>query len=418
MAAINNVRKHLMSLSRRTLLGTVAATSALPFVANAQRPKLRIGVLNDQSGPYRDTTGNTSVVAARQAVVDAGVSGLGFDVEIITADHQNKPDVGAGIARQWIDNDSVDVVADVPTSSVALAVAEVCRLKDKVHLNASATAVALTGEQCNPNTIVWSFDTYMMAVSSGGATVKAGGDSWFFVTADYAFGHSLQDQTSRMVTKAGGKVVGAIRYPFPDTTDFSSFLTQAMASGAKVLGLANAGGDTVNSIKQAAEFGVGRKMKIAPMLMFITDVHALGLDIAAGLTLTESFYWDLNDRTRAFTKRIVANSPKNYPNQAHASAYSSVLHYIKTAAKMGAAEAKKSGAATVAAMKRLPTEDDAFGAGSIREDGRGLFPAYLFQVKTKAESKSEWDLYKLLSTTPGKDAARPLADGGCKLIKA
>ncbi|MBC7635036.1 MAG: ABC transporter substrate-binding protein [Acetobacteraceae bacterium] len=407
-----------MSLSRRTLLGTVAATSALPFAVHAQRPKLRIGVLNDQSGPYRDTTGNTSVVAARQAMVDAGVSGLGFDVEIITADHQNKPDVGAGIARQWIDNDSVDVVADVPTSSVALAVAEVCRLKDKVHLNASATAVALTGEQCNPNTIVWSFDTYMMAVSSGGATVKAGGDSWFFVTADYAFGHSLQDQTSRMVTKAGGKVVGAIRYPFPDTTDFSSFLTQAMASGAKVLGLANAGGDTVNSIKQAAEFGVGRKMKIAPMLMFITDVHALGLDIAAGLTLTESFYWDLNDRTRAFTKRIVANSPKNYPNQAHASAYSSVLHYIKTAAKMGAAEAKKSGAATVAAMKRLPTEDDAFGAGSIREDGRGLFPAYLFQVKTKAESKSEWDLYKLLSTTPGKDAARPLADGGCKLIKA
>ena len=407
-----------MPLSRRTLLGTVAATSALPFSARAQRPKLRIGVMNDQSGPYRDTTGSTSVVAARQAVVDAGVSGMGFDVEIITADHQNKPDIGAGIARQWIDNDSVDVVADVPTSSVALAVAEVCRQKDKVHLNASATAVALTGEQCNANTIVWSFDTYMMAVSSGGAMVKAGGDSWFFVTADYAFGHSLQEQTSLMVTKAGGKVVGAIRYPFPDTTDFSSFLTQAMASGAKVLGLANAGGDTVNSVKQAAEFGVAKKMKIAPMLMFITDVHALGQDIAAGLTLTESFYWDLNDRTRAFTKRIIANSPKNYPNQAHASAYSSVTHYIKTAQKMGVAEAKKSGAATVAAMKKLPTEDDAFGVGSIREDGRGLFPAYLFQVKTKAESKSEWDLYTLLSTTPGKDAARPLAAGGCKLIKA
>ena len=404
-----------MSISRRTLLGSVAAASAAPSFAYAQRPKLKIGVMNDQSGPYRDTTGTTSVVCARQAVMDAGVSGLGFDVEIVTADHQNKPDVGAAIARKWIDQDGVDVVADVPTSSVALAVAEVCRQKDKVLLNASATAVALTGEQCSPNTIVWSFDTYMMAVSSGGAMVKAGGDSWFFITADYAFGHSLQEQTSLMVTKAGGKVMGAIRYPFPETADFSSFLTQAMSSGAKVLGLANAGGDTVNSVKQAAEFGVGRKMKIAPMLMFITDVHALGLDIAAGLTLTESFYWDLNDRTRAFTKRILPNSPKNMPNQAHASAYSSVMHYVKTAAKMGPAEAKKSGRAMVAAMKKLPTEDDALGVGSIREDGRGLFPAYLFQVKTKAESTSEWDLYKLLSTTPGADAARPLAAGGCKM---
>ena len=404
-----------MSISRRVLLGSAAAASAVPSFGYAQRPKLKIGVMNDQSGPYRDTTGTTSVVCARQAVMDAGVSGLGFDVEIVTADHQNKPDVGAAIARKWIDQDGVDVVADVPTSSVALAVAEVCRQKDKVLLNASATAVALTGEQCSPNTIVWSFDTYMMAVSSGGAMVKAGGDSWFFITADYAFGHSLQEQTSLMVTRAGGKVVGAIRYPFPDTADFSSFLTQAMSSGAKVLGLANAGGDTVNSVKQAAEFGVGKKMKIAPMLMFITDVHALGLDIAAGLTLTESFYWDLNDRTRAFTKRILPNSPKNMPNQAHASAYSSVMHYIKTAAKMGPAEAKKSGRAMVAAMKKLPTEDDAFGVGSIREDGRGLFPAYLFQVKTKAESTSEWDLYKLLSTTAGADAARPLAVGGCKM---
>ncbi len=404
-----------MRLPRRAL---IAAAAALPLVsARAQRPKIRIGVLNDQSGPYRDTTGATSVLCTRQAVLDFGDHG--FDVEVIAADHRNKPDVGATIARQWIDNDGVDVVADVPTSSVALAVSEVCRQKDKIHLNASATAVALTGEQCNPNTIVWSFDTYMMAVSSGAAAVKAGGDSWFFITADYAFGHSLEEQTSLQVKKAGGTIKGALRYPFPDTTDFSSFLTQALSSGAKVLGLCNAGGDTVNSIKQASEFGLSKAgMLIAPMLMFITDVHALGLDVAAGLTLTESFYWDLNDRTRAFTNRILDKGSRLHPNQAHASSYSSTLHYLKTVTDMGPAEAKRSGAATVARMKQMPTEDDAFGPGRIREDGRGLFPAYLFRVKTAEESKGEWDLYKLLATTPGPDAARPLSETGCKLIRA
>lgn len=407
-----------MRITRRGLVASAIAVAG-PHVttARAQRPKIRIGVLNDQSGPYRDTTGPTSVVCTQQAHLDFGDHG--FDVEVISADHQNKPDVGATIARQWIDNDGVDVVADVPTSSVALAVAEICRQKDKVHLNASATSVALTGEQCSANTIVWSFDTYMMAVSSGAAAVKAGGDSWFFITADYAFGHSLEEQTSLQVTKAGGTIKGAVRYPFPQTTDFSSFLAQAQASGAKVLGLANAGGDTVNSVKQAAEFGLAKGgIRIAPMLMFITDVHALGLDIASGLTLTESFYWDLNDRTRAFTKRVLPRTPGNYPNQAHASSYSSTLHYLKVVADMGVVEAKKSGAATIARMKKMPTDDDAFGAGSIREDGRGLFPAYLFRVKTKAESKGEWDLYQLLSTTPGPQAARPLADTGCKLLKA
>ncbi len=407
-----------MKFSRRGLIAStsvlLAATPMRP--ARAQRPRVRIGVLNDQSGPYRDTTGTTSVMCTRQAVADFGDHG--FDVEILSADHQNKPDVGSGIARQWIDNGEVDVIADVPTSSVALAVAEVCRQKDKVHLNASATAVALTGEQCSPNTIVWSFDTYMMAVSSGAAAVKAGGDSWFFITANYAFGHSLEEQTTLQVIKAGGVVKGAIRYPFPDTTDFSSFLTQAQASGAKVLGLANAGGDTVNSVKQAHEFGLAaRGMRIAPMLMFITDVHALGLDIASGLTLTESFYWDLNERTRAFTKRILPNTPRNYPNQAHASSYASTLHYLKAVADMGVAEARRSGAATVARMKAMPTVDDAFGKGSIRADGRGLFPAYLFRVKTRAESTGEWDLYTLLTTTPGAQTARPLAESGCKLVR-
>jgi branched-chain amino acid transport system substrate-binding protein len=249
--------------------------------------------------------------------------------------------------------------------------------------------------------------------------VRAGGDSWFFITADYAFGHSLEEQTTRMVKAAGGTVKGSIRYPFPDTTDFSSFIAQAQASGAKVLGLANAGGDTVNSVKQAHEFGVTKQgMRIAPMLMFITDVHALGLDTAQGLTLTESFYWDLNDRTRAFAKRIVPKSPDNWPNQAHASSYSSTLHYLKTVAAMGPAEARKSGAATVARMKAMPTDDDAFGPGSIREDGRGVFPAYLFQVKTPAESKSAWDLYKLVATTPADKAVRPLSDSGCKMVRS
>ncbi len=404
-----------MTLSRRGLIGSATA-AAIPFPARAQRAKVRIGVLNDQSGPYRDTTGGTSVVCTQQAALDFGDHG--FDVEILSADHQNKPDVGATIARRWIDNDAVDVIADVPTSSVALAVAQICREKDKIHLNASATAVALTGEQCSPNTIVWSFDTYMMAVSSGAAAVRAGGDSWFFITADYAFGHSLQDQTTLQVTKAGGTVKGAIAYPFPSTTDFSSYINQAQASGAKVLGLCNAGGDTVNSVKQASEFGLpARGMRIAPMLMFITDVHALGLEVAAGLTLTESFYWDLNDRTRAFTRRVLPNTPRNYPNQAHASSYSSTLHYLKAVADMGVAEARRSGAATVARMKQMPTEDDAFGRGSIREDGKGEFPAYLFRVKTKAESQGEWDLYHLLATTPGPQAARPLTDGGCPLVK-
>lgn len=406
-----------MGLSRRGLIASAATVAFSPRSTRAQRPKVRIGVLNDQSGPYRDITGPTSVVCARQAVQDFG--DRGFDVEVLRADHQNKSDVGATVARGWFDNEGVDAVVDVPNSAVALAVSEVCRQKDKVHLNTSATAVALTGEQCNANTLVWSFDTHSLAASSGGAMVRAGGDSWFFITADYAFGHSLQEQTTRMVQRAGGTVAGAVRYPFPDTSDFSSFITRAMSSGAKVIGLANAGADTVNSVKQCYEFGARQRgMRIAPLLMFITDVRAVGLEIAQGLTLTESFYWDLNERTRAFTDRIRPKSPDNWPNQAHAGTYSAVLHYLKTVADMGAAEAKRSGAAAVARMKRMPTEDDAFGRGSIREDGRGVFPAHLFQVKAPGESKGSWDLYKLVVTTPAEQALRPLADGGCKLVKA
>ena len=326
-------------------------------------------MLNDQSGPYTNTGGITSVICTKQALEDFGVSAKGLNVEVITADHQNKPDLAVSITRQWFDRDGVDVLLDVPTSSVALAVQSVCREKNKVYLNVGAASSALTGAQCSPNFIHWCYDTYMLSKSTGGAMVKAGGDSWYFLTADYAFGKQLQDDTSVLVKAAGGKVLGSAPYPFPGTTDFSSFLVQAQSSGAKVLGLCNAGGDTVNSIKQAHEFGLNSSMKIAALLMFITDVHALGLDTAGGLSLTESFYWDLNDKTRAFTKRVLPKTPKNYPNMIHAGCYSATLHYLKTVADMGAAEAKKDGVATINRMKAMPVEDDCFGKSKIREDG-------------------------------------------------
>jgi branched-chain amino acid transport system substrate-binding protein len=398
-----------MSISRRVLLGSAAAVSVPLVRSRAQgKPVLKLGVLTDLSGTYRDNTGPTSVAAA-QLAIDEMQPHLDFAVTLTSADHQNKPDVAATIARQWFDQ-GVDAAIDVPTSSVALAVAEVAKEKDKMMLNASATVSALTDAQCSPNSIVWSFDTYENAQSTGGTLVKQGFKDWFFITANYAFGQSLEELTSAVVKKGGGTVKGAVRYPFPDTTDFSSFLTQAQSSGAKVLGLANAGLDTQNCIKQAHEFGLDKSMKIAPMLLFLQDAHAVGLDICGGTTVTETFYWDLNDRTRAFAKRLVAKTPRNWPNQAHASAYAITLHYLKTAQKIGAAEAKKSGRATIAAMKSIPTDDDAFGAGKIRADGRGEFPAYLFQVKTPAESKGEWDLYKLVAKVPVDEVLHPLND--------
>jgi len=404
-----------MQLSRRLLLGTAAATAALPVrrVRAQDKTTIKIGVLNDQSGPYRDTGGRSSYYCAQQAVAE--FQAQGFSVDVIIADHQNKPDIGDGIARQWYDRDGVDVILDVPTSSVALAIAGVAREKDKAYLNIGAATADLTGKQCAPCIVHWSYDTYMLAKSTGGATVRSGGDSWYFITADYAFGHQLQEQTTRFVTAAGGKVLGSSAYPFPGTTDFSSFLLQAQASGAKVLGLCNAGADTVNSIKQAKEFGL--QARIAAMLMFITDVHALGLDVAQGLTLTESFYWDLNDRTRAFTERVKPRTPNNWPNMIHAGCYASTLHYLKAVTQIGVANAKQSGAAVVAAMKAMPTDDDAFGKGRIREDGMAMFPSYLFQVKTPAESKGPWDFYKQVSSYGPDEAWRPLAEGGCAFIK-
>ena len=405
-----------MPISRRALLGSASAATLLPAPrARAQKPTLKIGVLTDLSGPYQDTTGQTGVVCAEQAVQDfAGSHGL--TVEVISADHQNKADIGAGIARQWFDRDGVGLILDVPNSAVALAVNGVAREKNKVFIASGSATTSLTGDQCSPNTVQWTYDTYMLAHSTGGALVKAGGTSWFFVGADYTFGHTLARDTGAVVTGAGGKVEGSAFYPSPGTTDFSSLMLQAQSSGAKVLGFANSGAETINCIKQAAEFGLTPSIRLAALLMYVTDVHALGLDAAQGLSLTETFYWDMNDRTRAFAQRVLPKTPRNMPNMVHAGCYAGALHWMKAAADMGAAQAKASGAATVERMKAMPTDDDCFGAGSIRADGRKLHPAYLFEAKKPSESKSPWDLMRLVATTPADQAFRPTSAGGCFLV--
>ena len=405
-----------MPIDRRALLGgaATAATLAGTRRSRAQAPVVKLGVLNDQSGPYRDIGGLNSVAAVKLAVAEFAPD---FQVEVISADHQNKPDVGVGIARQWFDRDGVDVIFDVPTSSVALAVNSVCKEKNKAYINNGAATADLTGVQCTPVTIHWAYDTYMLARSTGGATVKAGGDKWYFITADYVFGQQLQRDTSSFVTAAGGKVMGASPYPFPGTSDFSSFLISAQSSGANVLGLANAGADTINSIKQAAEFGLTKQMKVAALLMYIADVHGLGLEAAQGLFLTESFYWDMNDRTRAFTKRFQALMPGVAPNMGTAASYAGALHFLKAVKSLGAGSAAD-GANVVAKMKSMPAEDEVYGTTTIREDGMALIPSYLFQVKKPSESKYPWDYYKLVVETPPDQAWRPLKDGGCPLVRA
>jgi branched-chain amino acid transport system substrate-binding protein len=405
-----------MNIDRRTLLGSTAAAATLVGVrpGRAQSKVVKLGVLNDQSGPYRDIGGMNSVAAVRQAVAEFKPD---FKVEVVFADHQNKPDVGVGIARQWFDRDGVDIILDVPTSSVALAVNSVCKEKNKVYINTGAATSDLTGTACTPVTIHWSYDTYMLAKSTGGATVKAGGDKWYFITADYVFGQQLQRDTSGFVTAAGGKVLGASPYPFPGTTDFSSFLISAQSSGANVLGLANAGADTVNCIKQAAEFGLTQKMKVAALLMYISDVHGLGLEAAQNLVLTESFYWDMNDKTRDFTARFQKFMPNVCPNMNNAGAYSGALQFLKAVKGLGVEHADD-GASVVAKMKSFDAVDDAYGTTKIREDGMALTPSYLFQVKTPAESKKPWDYYKMLVETPPSEAWKPLSAGGCPLVKA
>jgi branched-chain amino acid transport system substrate-binding protein len=401
---------------KRTLLSTlVAAACALGLPAAQSQVSdnvVRIGVLTDMSSLYTDLAGRGSEVAARMAVEDFGAQKKGLRVEIVSADHQNKADVGSNIARQWYDVDKVDVIVDVPNSGVALAVNQITRDKGKAFLVSGAASADLTGKACSPNTIHWTYDTWMLANGTGEAIVKTGGDSWFFLTADYAFGHALERDTEAVVTRNGGRVVGKVRHPL-NTQDFSSFLLQAQSSRAKIIGLANAGGDTTNSIKQAAEFGIVKGgQNLAGLLVFLTDVHALGLPTAQGLILTETFYWDMNDQTRAFARRFAAANRGIHPTMVHAGVYSSVIHYLKA---VEALKADGDGAAVVRQMKATPTDDPLFGKGSVRADGRKIHPAYLYEVKKPSESTKPWDYYKLRATIPAEEAFRPLKDGGCAL---
>lgn len=397
---------------------TAAAAVALAAGTTAEAAfsdgKIKIGVLNDQSGLYADLGGQGSVLAARLAIEDMGGSLDGTPVEVVFADHQNKPDVGSNIARQWYDVEQVDLIVDVPNSAVALAVNEVTREKNKAFINSGAATSDLTGSKCSPNTVHWTYDTWALANGTGEAVVKTGGDSWFFLTADYAFGHALERDTSAVVTANGGQVLGAVRHPL-NTADFSSFLLQAQGSGAKVIGLANAGGDTINSIKQAAEFGIVQAgQQLAALLLFLTDVHGLGLETAQGLVFTESFYWDTNDQTRAFAERMVAGNGGIHPTMVQAGVYAGVLHYLKALKALGD---DSDGAAVVAKMKELPTDDPLFGQGTIRADGRKIHDMYLFEVKTPDESTKPWDYYKLRATIPADQAFRPLSEGGCPLVQ-
>lgn len=402
-----------MNWKHRFCAVAACALVASPAYAQISDGVIKIGVLNDQSGTYADLAGPGSVVAARMAIEDFGAAKKGMKVEVVVADHQNKPEVGSNIARQWYDVDKVDVIVDVPTSSVALAVNQVTREKNKVLIVSTGATVDLTGKACTPNTLHWTYDTWSLANGTGNAVVKNGGDTWFFLTADYAFGHSLEQQTEAVVLKNGGKVNGKVRHPFP-SADMSSFLLQAQSSKAKIIGLANAGADTINAIKQGAEFGIVKGgQQFAGLLVFLTDVHSLGLNVAQGLLLTESFYWDLNDQTRAFSKRFAQRHKGAMPTMGQVGVYSGVLHYLK------AVEALKSdqGDKVVAKMKELPTEDAVFGKGRVRQDGRKLHNMYLFEVKKPAESKGAWDYYKLRGTIPAEQAFRPEKEGGCPLVK-
>lgn len=394
--------------------GLLAMTSAA-FGQAAFDGHVKVGVLNDQSSLYADATGQGSVVAARMAIEDYMKANPNskLKVELIFADHQNKPDIGSNIARQWIEREGVDMILDVPNSAVALAVNDVTRQLNKVMVNGSAGTTRLTGDACSPNTVHWTFDNFALANGTGRAVVATGGDTWFFITADYAFGHDLETQTAAVVKQMGGQVVGGVRVPL-NTSDFSSYLLQAQSSKAKVIGLANAGGDTINSVKQAAEFGIVKAgQRMAGLLVFITDVNSLGLDVAQGLQFTEAFYWDRNDDTRAWTKRFVEMmNGRLYPTMNHAGNYGGMLHYLK------AIEAAQTtdGIKVVAKMKELPTKDATFGEGRVREDGRHMHPMYLWQVKKPSESKAKWDYYTLVKTIPAEEAWRPLDQGGCSLV--
>jgi len=400
---------------KRTNLWLIAAAMLTGTAAHAEDLAVKIGVMSDMSGLYSDLGGPGSVAAAKLAVEDFNPAAHGLKVEIVTGDMQNKPDVGSNLARQWFDVDHVDMIVDVPNSGVALAVNEVAREKNKVFLVSGAASSDLTGPKCSPNTIHWTYDTWMLANGTGKALVKTGGDTWFFMTADYAFGHALERDTTAVVIANGGKVLGSVSIPL-NNADFSSFLLQAQSSKANIIGLANAGGDTINSIKQGAEFGItAGGQKFAGLLVFITDVNSLGLKTAQGLVLTETFYWDMNDGTRAWTKRWQAQMPGKFPSMVQAGVYSAVTHYLKAVAALKSAA---DGKTVVAKMKAMPTDDPLFGKGTIRADGRKIHPAYLFEVKKPEESKYPGDDYKLRATIPADEAFRPIKDDNCPLVSS
>jgi branched-chain amino acid transport system substrate-binding protein len=410
-----------MNIKRRHILGAglSAAVMMPPPLARAQAANtIRIGVITDMSGVYRDVSGPTTVACATQAAKEFMAQNPDIKVEIVSADHQNKPDVGLSIIRGWFDRSGVDVIANVGNSAIALGARPLLAEKKKAALITTAGSSDLTGKSCSPNLVHWAWDSWCLAHSTATSMVRNGGDKWFFITADYAFGHAAEADATSFVKAAGGSVLGAVRYPLGQTTDFSSFLLQARRSGANVIGFANSGTELIACLKQAQEFGLtaGNRMRMAAMVGYITDVLGMGLPVAKGLSLTETFYWDLNDRTRAFMERVKPSLAVNtFPNMSQAGDYSSVLHYLKAVKELGVERAKADGAEIIATMKRMPTDDDCFGPGSIRADGRKIHPAYLFQAKGPEEIKYPGDVYKLLSTLPAEESFRPMAEGGCTL---
>jgi branched-chain amino acid transport system substrate-binding protein len=399
---------------RKNLIASLAfllASSTAVLADGASDGKVKIGILNDQSGVYADFGGKSSVEAAKMAVEDFGGKVLGVPVEIVDADHQNKADIASNIARQWYDTEQVDAIMELTTSSVALAVQAIAKEKKKIDIVTGAATTDLTGKACSPYGFHWVYDTHALAVGTGGALVKQGGDSWFFLTADYAFGYSLEQQTSDVVKSAGGKVVGSVRHPLSNQ-DFSSFLLQAQSSGAKVIGLANAGLDTSNAIKQAAEFGITQGgQHLAALLFTLAEVHGLGLDAAQGLTLTEGYYWNLDDKSREFGKKFFARTGK-MPNMVHAGTYSAVLQYLKAIQKAGTDDTD----AVAKQLHQMPV-DDVFGrGGTVGPNGRMIHDMYLLQVKKPADSKEPWDYFNVLATIPGKEAYIDPAKSGCAVV--
>ncbi len=397
----------------RTLAFSAAALCALLAGPATAQEAVRIGVMNDMAGVYSDDQGPGSVLAAQMAAEDFGGSVGGRRIEIVAGDHQNKTDIGAQLARRWIENEGVGLIVDLPNSAIALAVNEIARDRNKVMIGSGAGTALLTGDKCSPNTVHWTYDTWAYGHGLARAVIQQGVKSVFFITADYAFGHDLEKQFSDEAIRQGVKVLGSARHPI-GMSDFASLLVQAQGSGADAVAFANAGGDTSNSLKQAGEFGLARKQKLLALIMGQNNVRALGLQASQGTMLVVPFYWDANDETRAFARRFAQRHPKhNMPNDMQAGVYSAVLHYLKAVKQIGGAA---DGKAVVAAMKALPTDDPLFGKGLIRMDGRKIHPMYLFQVKSPAESTGPWDIYKLAGTIPADQAFRPLREGGCPLV--